>query len=108
MIENYLKKRENLLQVFLLIDARHSPQKADIEFLERLKKWNVSFSLIFTKADKETQTVVSRNVKLFLEEMRKTWQFLPQHFVTSAVKRMGREKILDLIEEMNQDNSADN
>jgi len=103
MIENYLRKRENLLQVFVLIDARHSPQKLDIEFLTRLTKWDVPFTLVFTKADKETQATVSKNVKLFLAEMRKTWQFLPQHFVTSAVKKMGREKILALIEEMNEE-----
>ncbi len=101
MIEHYLRKRENLVQVFLLIDARHSPQKADIEFLTRLKKWDVPFSLVFTKADKEKQDVVSKNVKSFLEEMRKTWQFLPRHFVTSAVKKLGKEKILSLIEELN-------
>jgi GTP-binding protein len=101
MIEHYLRKRENLVQVFLLIDARHSPQKADIEFLSQLKKWNVPFSLVFTKADKETQAVVSKNVKIFLAEMRKTWQFLPMHFVTSAVKKLGREKLLSAIEEMN-------
>ena len=99
MIENYLRKRENLLHVFVLIDARHSPQKIDIEFLSRLRKWDVPFALVFTKADKETQAIVSKNVKSFLQEMRKTWQFLPQHFVTSAVKKMGREKILALIEE---------
>ena len=99
MIENYLRKRENLLQVFVLIDARHSPQKLDIEFLTRLTKWDVPFTLVFTKADKETQATVSKNVKLFLAEMRKTWQFLPQHFVTSAIKKTGREKILELIEE---------
>src|SRR3954465_4273605 len=77
MIENYLRKRQNLLQVFVLIDARHSPQKIDIVFLTRLKKWEAPFTLIFTKADKETQAMVSKNVKLFLAEMRKTWQFLP-------------------------------
>ena len=101
MIENYLRKRENLSQVFVLIDSRHSPQKADLEFLSRLKKWDVKFTLVFTKADKETQAIVSRNVRSFLDEMRKTWQFLPQHFVTSAVKKLGREKILMLIEELN-------
>ena len=101
MIEHYLRKRENLMQVFLLIDARHSPQKADIEFLSQLRKWDVPFSLVFTKADKETQAIVSKNVNLFLEEMRKTWQFLPRHFVTSAVKKQGKEKILTLIEELN-------
>ena len=100
MIENYLRRRENLLQAFVLIDARHSPQKIDIEFLSGLRKWSLPFTLIFTKTDKETQAIVSKNVRSFLEEMRKTWQFLPQHFVTSAVKKIGKEKILKLIEEM--------
>ncbi len=102
MIENYLRKRENLQQVFVLIDSRHSPQKIDIEFLSQLRKWDVPFTLVFTKADKETQAIVSKNVKSFLEKMRETWQFLPQHFVTSAVKKMGRDKVLGLIEEKNE------
>jgi GTP-binding protein len=101
MIENYLRKRENLQQVFVLIDSRHSPQKLDIEFVSQLRKWDVPFTLVFTKSDKETQTKVSKNVKSFLEKMRETWQFLPQHFVTSSVKKMGRDKILLLIEEKN-------
>jgi len=101
MIENYLRKRENLTMVFVLIDARHSPQKIDLEFLENLKLWQIPFSLVFTKSDKENQRTVSKNVKDFLEAMRKTWQFLPQHFVTSAVKKTGKSKILDLIHETN-------
>lgn len=103
MIENYLRKRENLTMVFVLIDARHTPQKIDLEFLSQLDKWQVPFSLVFTKADKETQAVVAKNVKLFLNTMRKTWQFLPQHFVTSAAKKLGKDKILDLIGEKNGD-----
>ncbi len=102
MIENYLRKRENLTMVFVLIDARHSPQKIDLEFLEQLKLWKVPFCLVFTKADKETQRVVSKNVKDFLNTMRKTWQFLPQHFVTSAVKKQGRDKMLSFIYETNE------
>jgi GTP-binding protein len=101
MIENYLRKRENLVNVFVLIDSRHSPQKIDLEFLQQLGKWEVPFTLIFTKADKETQATVNKNVRSFLDAMRKTWQFLPQHFVTSAVKKTGRDKILSLIEEKN-------
>ena len=101
MIENYLRKRENLVTVFVLIDSRHSPQKIDLEFLDRLRKWDVPFCLVFTKSDKENQRTVSKNVRDFLDKMRATWQFLPQHFVTSAVKKMGRDKILALIDEMN-------
>ena len=103
MIENYLRKRENLVNVFVLIDSRHSPQKIDLEFLMQLQKWEIPFTLIFTKADKEKQATVSKNVRAFLDEMRKTWQFLPQHFITSAVKKMGRDKILALIEEKNEE-----
>ncbi|MES2432118.1 MAG: ribosome biogenesis GTP-binding protein YihA/YsxC [Bacteroidota bacterium] len=103
MIENYLRKRENLTMVFVLIDARHSPQKIDLEFLIQLDKWQVPFAIVFTKSDKETQAIVAKNVKLFLNTMRKTWQFLPQHFVTSAAKKLGKDKILDLIEEKNND-----
>ena len=100
MIENYLRNRENLVQVFVLIDSRHSPQKIDLEFLENLKLWDVPFSLVFTKADKETQRVVSKNVKSFLEALKQTWQFLPRHFVSSAAKKQGKEKILNLVQEL--------
>ena len=103
MIENYLRKRENLLNVFVLLDSRHDPQKIDLQFVDQLGKWEIPFCLVFTKADKETQKTVSKNVKDFLDEMRKTWQFLPQHFVTSAVKKQGRDKILQFIEECNEE-----
>ena len=103
MIENYLRRRENLTQVFILIDARHSPQKIDLEFLENLKKWEVPFSLVFTKSDKENQRTVSKNVKDFSEAMKKTWQFLPRQFVSSAVKKTGKNKILDFIGETNDE-----
>jgi GTP-binding protein len=102
MIENYLRKRENLVHVFVLIDSRHSPQKIDIDFVNQLGKWEVPFALVFTKSDKETQKIVSANVKAFLDKMRETWQFLPRHFVTSAEKKIGREKILDFIEQATQ------
>lgn len=102
MIEGYLRKRENLVNVFVLIDARHSPQKNDIEFLTQLAKWEVPFVLAFTKADKEKPAVVERNVKAFLNKMRETWQFLPQSFVSSAEKNTGREEILDFIQQSNE------
>jgi GTP-binding protein len=103
MIENYLRKRENLVNVFVLIDSRHSPQKLDLDFLNQLGEWQIPFCLVFTKADKETQREVSKNVKAFLEAMRKTWQFLPRHFVTSALKKMGRDKMLEFIEACNSE-----
>ena len=103
MIENYLRKRANLMNVFILIDSRHSPQKIDLEFIQKLGVWGVPFTLVFTKSDKEKQRVVNKNVKSFLESLGKTQQFLPRHFVTSSIKKTGREKILDLISEKNDD-----
>lgn len=107
MIENYLRKRENLLMVFILIDSRHEPQKLDLDFVNQLGEWEIPFTLVFTKADKENQRTVSKNVKSFLEEMRKTWQFLPANVVTSAIKQMGRDKILSMIEQTNQQVSGE-
>lgn len=103
MINGYLRKRENLVQVFVLIDSRHTPQKNDLEFVSQLDHWEVNFSLVFTKSDKEKPAVVERNVKAFLDKLRETWQFLPRHFVTSAEKKTGREDILRFIESCNQD-----
>ncbi|MFY7651055.1 MAG: ribosome biogenesis GTP-binding protein YihA/YsxC [Chitinophagaceae bacterium] len=99
MIENYLRKRENLVNVFVLIDARHSPQKIDLAFVNQLGNWQIPFTLVFTKADKEKPTVVQRNVKAFLDAMRETWQFLPRSIVTSAVKQQGKEEMLQFIQQ---------
>jgi GTP-binding protein len=102
MIEGYLKSRENLKMIFVLLDARHTPQKIDLDFLAQLDDWELPITMVFTKADKEKQAVVAKNVKLFIEKMRQTWQFIPQHFVTSATKKLGKDKILSLIEEINE------
>ena len=103
MIEDFLKKRETLAHVFLLIDSRHEPQKLDLDFVNKMGSWEIPFTLIFTKSDKENQRTVAANVKGFLQKMRATWQFLPRHFVTSAEKKLGRVDILRLIGEMNED-----
>ena len=101
MIEDYLRKRENLVNIFVLVDSRHKPQQKDLEFVDRLGAWQIPFTLLFTKADKENQRTVSMHVRAFLDSMRKTWQFLPEHVITSAVKKTGRRKILEMIGEMN-------
>ena len=85
----------------MLVDSRHSPQQIDLDFADQLRKWEVPFTIAFTKSDKENQRTVAANVKAFFEAMRKTWQFLPQHFLTSATKNQGRDKILTFIEECN-------
>ena len=101
MIEDYLRKRKNLLNIFVLIDARHEPQKIDLEFIDSLGEWQLPFAIVFTKADKETPGAVERNVKLFFEKMKENWEFLPPYFVTSAVSKSGKDAVLKFIEDCN-------
>ena len=102
MIENYLRKRENLNRVFVLIDSRHAPQKIDLEFVEQLFKWEIPFTLIFTKSDKEKPGVVARNVKSFFDALNEILPFLPQGFVTSAEKRTGVDEVIACIDQYNK------
>lgn len=101
MIEQYIRQRENLANLFLLIDSRHEPQENDLQFINQLGGWQIPFSLVFTKADKTTQKETANNVNLFLKQLSLSWEELPQHFVTSAVKRTGSKQILACIAELN-------
>ena len=102
MIQDYIRKRENLITLFALIDSRHKPQKNDIDFINQLGEWQVPFALVFTKADKVTQRETAAHVKEFLEIMRKDWEFLPPHFVTSAVKHLGAKQLRTYIGQLNE------
>jgi GTP-binding protein len=102
MIEGYLRTRETLINTFILVDARHEPQQIDLEFVNQLGEWGIPFSIVFTKADKETQKVVSANVKKFSEALLSTWETLPPIYITSAEKKLGRTAILSAITSMNE------
>ena len=102
MMAEYFQKRENLQTVFVLIDSRISPQKIDIDFLAQLGKWGIPFNMIFTKADKNTQSETARNVKNFVTKMKEDWEYIPRYFVTSSVKFLGRKDLLSYIEELNE------
>lgn len=101
MIEGYIRKRENLGNLFVLLDSRLEPQKIDLEFVDQMGEWQVPFTLVFTKADKITQREVAANVKKFLGKMRETWEYLPAHFVTSAEKRLGARQMLEFMSTLN-------
>ena len=101
MIEGYLRTRETLVNTFILIDSRHEPQQLDLEFVNQLGAWGIPFSIVFTKSDKETQKVVSANVKKFSEALLSTWEELPSIYITSAEKKSGRKAILTAISGMN-------
>ena len=102
MIEDYLRKRINLVNIFVLIDARHAPQQIDLDFINDIGEWKLPFTIVFTKADKEKPGAVNRNVNLFFEKMRESWQFLPQYFTTSALTKQGKEDVLDFIDDCNK------
>ncbi len=103
MISNYIKTRTNLVTVFVLIDCRIQPQEIDLQFLKKLGEWGIPFNIIFTKADKTTQREAAKNAKMFIEEMKKDWEYIPRSFMTSAIKFLGRKEILSYIKEMNED-----
>lgn len=102
VMNDYFEKRENLVTIFVLIDSRLSPQANDLEFLEGLGEIGVPFNLVFTKADKNSQSETAKNVKTFLNKMKESWEYIPKHFVTSTVKKSGRKEILQYIDELNQ------
>ena len=101
MIESYIRKRENLVCLFVLIDSRHAPQKADLEFIAKLGEWQAPFVLVFTKSDKNKPGATVRNVGSFLHALSEQWEQPPPQFLTSAVKKTGRKEILDYINGLN-------
>lgn len=102
IIETYILRRENLLCVFVLLDARHEPQKLDLEFMEFLGENGIPFAMIFTKADKISKSILNKNQALYKSTMLETWEFLPKSFITSSETGLGRADILDYIEDINQ------
>ncbi len=97
LITNYILNRKNLVNLFVLIDIRHTPQKIDIEFIEWCGEHGIPFSIIFTKADKLKPNAAIKNVEHYKNELLKTWDGLPEIYVTSAEKKEGTEEILDFI-----------
>ena len=98
MISSYILHRELCVNVFLLIDIRHEPQKIDREFMDWLGTNGIPFSIVFTKADKLTQGKARQNVESYKNALLETWEELPPYFITSSEKGQGREEILDYIE----------
>lgn len=102
MIRGYILGREQLVNVFVLIDVRLEPQAIDLEFMNWLGISSVPFSIVFTKADKLTSAKVRANVEAYKKKMMETWEEMPPHFVTSAESREGRDDVLGYIEQINK------
>ena len=94
---DYIEQRRHLRHVFVLIDSRLEPQKIDLNFLNWLGGTTLPFSLIFTKADKQSPTRTKANAAVFLEALTPLVPALPEILTSSATKRQGREEILGAI-----------
>lgn len=103
IIEDYILEREQMTNLFLLIDSRLEPQKIDMEFMEWLGENGIPLSIIFTKADKLKGGRLKMNINAYIRELRKQWEELPPYFVSSSEDRMGRTEILDYIESINKE-----
>lgn len=102
MIRGYILEREQLVNVFVLVDVRHEPQAIDMEFMNWLGISSIPFSIVFTKADKLTAAKVKANVAAYEKKMLETWEEMPPYFVTSSESREGRDQVLDYIEQINK------
>jgi GTP-binding protein len=100
-ITDYFENRQQLVSAFVLVDIRHEPQKIDLEFMEYMAISQIPFSIVFTKADKLKPKAIENHVKDYSEELYKTWEELPKYFVTSSTKSLGRDEILQFIEDTN-------
>lgn len=102
MIEGYIQNREQMTNLFVLIDSRHEPMKIDMDFIDWLGENGVPFSIVFTKTDKLGKEAAKRNIGKYCEALLEKWEELPPVFVTSSVNGEGREGLLDYIEQLNK------
>jgi GTP-binding protein len=100
MIDDYILNRQNLVNLFVLIDCRHEPQEIDVDFINWLGESRVPFTIIFTKADKIGPNVLKAKVEAYKEHLLQMWETLPDMLVSSAVSKMGQEEILNYIEKI--------
>lgn len=103
IIESYILHREQLTCLFLLIDSRLAPQPIDLAFIDWLGENGIPFALVFTKADKLSGSKLKGNLDGYLKKLSEQWEELPPYFVTSSETRMGREAVLNYIEQINKE-----
>ncbi|MBO5382611.1 MAG: YihA family ribosome biogenesis GTP-binding protein [Bacteroides sp.] len=104
IIESYILQREQMTNLFVLVDSRHEPQTIDLEFIEWLGENGVPFSIVFTKADKlKSERQLKNNVQNYLDKLKEQWEELPPYFITSSEKRLGRDELLGYIEQINNE-----
>lgn len=103
MLDNYIKNRKNLVCMFVLVDSRIEPQKIDLEFISHLGELQMPFSIIFTKVDKIKDAVLEKNLQVYKERLSEEWDELPPIFITSSEKEIGKDDVLDYIDNLNEE-----
>ena len=95
MIEDYLKTRDNLKKVFLLVDYRHKPTEDDILMYNYLKYYNLDVTVIATKYDKISKNGRMKQDKLLRETLKlnENETFIP----FSTITKKGRNEVLEIM-----------
>ena len=102
IIEDYILERQQMTNLFVLIDSRHEPQMIDLEFMQWLGESGIPFAIVFTKGDKQGPMRLEQNIKVYKNKLLETWEELPPVFVTSSEKKQGRDEVLDYIGKINK------
>ena len=106
LITDYFINRNQLISAFILVDVRHEAQKIDVEFMRWLTINKIAFSIIFTKIDKLKQdgnpnSGIEEKIKKYKSVLLENWEYLPEIFLTSSTKHIGRDNILFYINKLN-------
>lgn len=97
MIRDYILHRENLYCLFVLLDARHEPLANDLSFIQWLGENDIPLALVFTKSDKVGTQKRATILDAYKATLSETWEALPPFFFTSAVRKEGRDELLNFI-----------
>ncbi len=103
MLDNYIKGRKNLISMFVLVDSRIEPQKIDLEFISHLGELQMPFGIIFTKVDKINNKTLETNLQVYKDKLAEEWEELPPIFITSSEKEIGKDDVLNYIEQLNDE-----
>lgn len=102
-ITDYFEQREQLVSTFVLVDIRHEPQKIDLEFFAYLGENGIPFAIVFTKADKLSRSRIEKSIATYKRILlQDQWEELPPYFITSSESGLGKENLLEYIEQINQ------
>lgn len=83
-LKSYLRGRASLRRVFLLVDGRHGPKKADEEIMTLLDESAVSFQVVLTKKDKPKKAEFEKALAATLASLAKHPTAFPEVLTTSS------------------------